>query len=87
MKATHLGKPCITIFASSNSGVSGRAAGADELLDTLIVKERKRQDRQETPSLLAIDSQSVKIMQFISEETGIDGNKCINAGPTVRPQT
>ena len=50
----------------------------EELLDSLAVKERKRQHREETPSLLAIDSQSVKIMQFISLDTGIDGNKCIN---------
>lgn len=50
----------------------------EELLDCLIVKERKRQERVETPSLLAIDSQTVKIMQFIQEETGIDGHKRIN---------
>ena len=43
-----------------------------------MVKERVRQQREETPSLLAIDSQSVKIMQFIEEETGIDANKKIN---------
>lgn len=50
----------------------------EQLLDSLVVAERKRQDRAETPSLLAIDSQSVKIMQFVEEETGIDGNKKIN---------
>jgi len=50
----------------------------EELLDRLVVKERVRQQREETPSLLAIDSQSVKIMQFIEQETGVDGNKCIN---------
>lgn len=50
----------------------------EELLDSLLVKERKRQERLDTPSLLAIDSQSVKIMQFIEEETGIDANKRIN---------
>jgi putative transposase len=50
----------------------------EELLDSLIIQERKRQERLETPSLLAIDSQSVKIMQFIEEETGVDGNKRIN---------
>ncbi len=50
----------------------------EQLLDSLVVAERKRQDRAETPSLLAIDSQSVKLMQFIEEETGIDGNKRIN---------
>lgn len=50
----------------------------EELLDNLVVKERKRQQREATPSLLAIDSQSVKIMQFITEETGIDAHKLIN---------
>ncbi|TAE19448.1 MAG: IS5 family transposase [Bacteroidetes bacterium] len=50
----------------------------EQMLDTLVVKERVRQQREETPSLLAIDSQSVKIMQFIHEETGIDANKKIN---------
>lgn len=49
----------------------------EQLLDSLVVAERKRQDRDATPSLLAIDSQSVKIMQFIEEETGIDANKRI----------
>ena len=50
----------------------------EQLLDSLVVKERKRQQREDTPSLLAIDSQSVKIVQFIDEETGIDANKKIN---------
>lgn len=50
----------------------------EQLLDSLVVAERKRQDREDTPSLLAIDSQSVKIMQFVEQETGIDGNKRIN---------
>ena len=50
----------------------------EQLLDSLVVAERKRQDREATPSLLAIDSQSVKIMQFIEDETGIDANKRIN---------
>ena len=50
----------------------------EQILDSLVIKERKRQQRDSTPSLLAIDSQSVKIMQFIEEETGIDANKKIN---------
>lgn len=49
----------------------------EQLLDELVVLERKRQNRHTTPSLLAIDSQSVKIMQFIQEATGIDGSKYI----------
>ena len=50
----------------------------EQLLDSLVVKERKRQKRAETPSLLVVDSQLVKIMQFIEEETGLDANKKIN---------
>ena len=73
-----LGRQCITTFANSKSGVSGRAAGAEQLLDSLVVIERKRQHRMDSPSLVAIDSQTVKIVQFIEEETGIDGNKKIN---------
>lgn len=41
-------------------------------------KERLRQGREDTPSLACIDSQSVKIAPFISEEKGIDGNKKVN---------
>lgn len=41
-------------------------------------KERQRQSKQETPSLLCIDSQSVKSAPFSVEDKGIDGNKCIN---------
>lgn len=51
----------------------------EQILHSLVVLERKRQRKEETPTLLAIDSQSVKIIQFISEQTGIDGNKKINA--------
>lgn len=50
----------------------------EQLLDSLVVAERKRQDREATPSLVAIDSQTVKIVQFIDEQTGIDGNKKLN---------
>lgn len=50
----------------------------EEILDYLVVLERKRQEKQASPSLLAIDSQSVKIMQFVKEETGIDGGKNVN---------
>jgi transposase len=51
---------------------------AEELLDQLAINERKRQERESTPSLMAIDSQSVKVVQFVNLETGIDGNKKIN---------
>ncbi|GAB3559759.1 hypothetical protein [Spirosoma fluminis] len=56
----------------------------ERILDNLVVKERKRQARNATLSLLTVDSQGVKIVQFIEEQTGIDGNKCINVGPPVR---
>ena len=41
------------------------------------IKNDKRIVRK-TPSLLAIDSPSVKKMQFIGQETGIDGGKNVN---------
>jgi putative transposase len=50
----------------------------EEVLDALVVMERKKQGREETPSLLIADSQSVKKIQFTSQETGIDGGKHIN---------
>ncbi len=49
----------------------------EELLDHLAIEERKRQERENTPSLLAIDSQSVKSVQFIGSDTGVDGGKKI----------
>ena len=49
-----------------------------EILDSLVVTERERQKKEASPSLLAIDSQSVKKMQFVSQETGIDGGKNVN---------
>jgi putative transposase len=50
----------------------------ENILDSLVVLERKRHKKEDSPSLLAIDSQSVKKMQFIKEETGIDGGKNVN---------
>lgn len=50
----------------------------EELLDYLAIEERKREQREASPSLLAIDSQSVKCVQFVSEDTGVDGGKKIN---------
>lgn len=40
--------------------------------------ERLNQGKAETPSLLSIDSQSIKCSSFISKDKGIDGNKKIN---------
>ena len=50
----------------------------EQLLDTFVLMERKKYGKDSSPSLLAIDSQSVKKVQFIKEETGIDGNKLVN---------
>lgn len=48
------------------------------LNDELNQKERERQGKAGTPSMLSIDSQSVKTGPFISQDKGIDGNKRIN---------
>jgi len=50
----------------------------EQLLDFLVVMTREKNGRDASPSLLAIDSQSVKKVQFISEETGVDGGKNVN---------
>lgn len=48
------------------------------VLAYLVQKERLRQDRQATPSRVAVDSQSVKTGTLICIDTGIDGHKNIN---------
>ena len=48
------------------------------LLREVVKMERIRQNRESEASVGAIDSQSVKKGMFVSEETGIDGNKKIN---------
>lgn len=40
--------------------------------------ERTKQGKEETPSLVCIDSQSIKATPFISQDKGIDGNKRVN---------
>lgn len=50
----------------------------EELLDALVVQERRRQQRQESPSLLIFDSQSTKKVAFVDQATGIDGGKKVN---------
>ena len=50
----------------------------ENILNTVVENERKRQGKLDTPSLVAIDSQSVKKIQFTHEETGIDGGKNVN---------
>jgi transposase len=37
--------------------------------------ERIKKGKKNTPSLVCIDSQSVKVAPFINQDTGIDGNK------------
>ena len=55
-----------------------KADGTLERLNfSLNQRERKRAGKEASPSLLSIDSQSVKVAPFISEETGVDGNKKI----------
>lgn len=48
------------------------------VMNALVKKERLRQGREETPSLLAVDSQSIKAEPGVSEDRGIDGNKNVN---------
>lgn len=50
----------------------------EETLAFLAVRERKKAGRQALPSVVAIDSQSVKIVQFTTQDKGIDGNKKVN---------
>ncbi len=53
--------------------------GTQQRLNTELNKmERKRQGKEQTPSLLSIDSQSIKSGPFTSESKGVDGNKKIN---------
>ena len=50
----------------------------DELLSVFVSLERQRAGREAEPSMVAIDSQSIKTAPFISQETvGIDGGKKI----------
>lgn len=50
----------------------------ERLNSGLNAKERTRQNKEATPSLLCIDSQSIKSVPFVSQDKGIDGNKLIN---------
>ena len=50
----------------------------DKVLKKLVEIERIRLDRNLHPSAGAVDSQSVKIVAFTHEETGIDGGKKVN---------
>lgn len=50
----------------------------EELLNFLAIRAREEAGRDAYPSVLAIDSQSVKVVQFTSQDKGIDGGKFIN---------
>lgn len=53
--------------------------GTLEKLNTHLNQiERLRQGKTPTPSLVCIDSQSIKASSFIRQDKGIDGNKLIN---------
>ena len=45
---------------------------------SLVELARKAAGRNAEPSALAFDSQSIKSVQFISEDIGIDGGKYVN---------
>lgn len=49
----------------------------EQILDVLALMARQQAGRAATPSLLAIDSQSVKTVQFVKEGIGVDGNKSV----------
>ena len=49
--------------------------GTLERLNSILnQKERERQGKESTPSLLCIDSQSIKSVPFVNQDKGIDGN-------------
>ncbi len=48
------------------------------LNERLNIMERKRQGKKDSPSMLSIDSQSVKVGAYIHEQKGLDGNKKVN---------
>lgn len=48
------------------------------VLRHLREEARKKLGREAEPSMVAIDSQSVKKGPLVSKDTGIDGHKCIN---------
>ncbi len=50
----------------------------DRLNWQLNIQERKRVKKKDSPSLLCIDSQSIKVAPFVAQQTGIDGNKKVN---------
>jgi putative transposase len=50
----------------------------EKISQILVVLDRKKNGKNDTPSLVSIDSQSVKSVQFVSQAVGNDGNKKLN---------
>jgi len=50
----------------------------EKLNASLNQRERERVGKEATPSMLSIDTQSVKAAPFVQQDRGIDGNKRIN---------
>ncbi|MEK6479416.1 IS5 family transposase [Catalinimonas sp. 4WD22] len=59
-------------------GTWKRNGTLDRLNVFLNQKERKRVGKEATPSMVSIDTQSVKAVPFVQEARGVDGNKRIN---------
>ena len=49
-----------------------------EINSSLNAKDRKNRNREEKPSLILVDSQSVKLSPMIKRDRGYDGNKKVN---------
>ena len=65
--------------------VTWKKAGRFEHIDAVLNQlDRQHAGRDPFPSMLCIDSQSVKLSPMICEFRGIDGHKLINAGPPFR---
>ena len=56
----------------------GKRGIFEQMCHTLNMTERIQLERSTEPSLLLVDSQSVKLSPMIYEDRGIDGNKKIN---------
>lgn len=50
----------------------------ESLNQYLNIKERIRQGKSDSPSMISIDSQSIKAGPNVSQDKGIDGNKKVN---------
>ena len=62
-----------------------KSDGTFERINLALNKmDRQRVGREEYPSLLCIDTQSVKLAPMIGELRGLDANKKVNAGPPFR---